>query len=224
VSTLSDRFFADVARMAQRRGTDPEHYLVVWCSESGLDSQAVNSAGGARGLNQMMPDTLRGLGAPADFETLAAEEQLPWIEKLIAIREHINGGPFQSAARYYHANFFPLTMARGNSPETVVVGSTSDDARERAAYAANKILDADGDGQITLADLAAVLARIRATRCSASFERLARAVQALPPPGITWGGAPEPEPAPVARRPAAPIAVGAAVALGIAGLAAWRGR
>jgi Transglycosylase SLT domain len=218
--TLSDRFFADLARMGQRRGTDPEHYLVVWCSESGLDPNAVNPAGGARGLNQMMPDTLRGLGAPADFEALTAEEQLPWIEKLIAIREHLSGGPFESAARYYHANFFPLTMARGNSPGTVVVASNAADARERAAYTANKILDANGDGQITLADLAAVLARTRATRCSSGFDRLERAVQALPPPGVTWGNAPKP----IARRPASPIAVGAAVALGIAGLAAWRGR
>ena len=220
--TLSDRFFADLARMGQRRGTDPEHYLVVWCSESGLDPSAVNPGGGARGLNQMMPDTLRGLGAPADFERLSGEEQLPWIEKLIAIRERLNGGPFESAARYYHANFFPLTMARGNSPETVVVGSDAADARERGAYADNKILDADGDGRITLGDLAAVLARVRATRCASAFERLLRAVQALPHPGITWGSAPEPSP--VVRRRGAPIAVGAAVALGLAGLAMWRGR
>jgi Transglycosylase SLT domain len=222
--SLSDRFFADLARMGQRRATDPETYLVVWCSESGLDPSAVNASGGARGLNQMMPETLRGLGAPADFEALPAEEQLPWIEKLIAIREHLNGGPFESAARYYHANFFPLTMARGRTPDTIVVAADAPDARERAAYVSNRILDADGDGRITLADLAAVLARVRATRCASAFERLARAVQALPPPGITWGELPAPLPEPIVRRSRNPFAVGAAVALGIAGLAAWRGR
>src|SRR5262249_54891799 len=75
--SLSDRFFADVARMGQRRRTNPEHYLVVWCSESDLDPTAKNRIG-ARGLNQMTPGTLQGLGAPEDFEKLSAEEQLPW--------------------------------------------------------------------------------------------------------------------------------------------------
>jgi hypothetical protein len=82
---LTDRFFADVARMGQRRRTNPEHYLVVWCSESDLNAAITNSIG-ARGLNQMTPGTLRDLGAPADFEQLSPEGQLPWIERLIAAR------------------------------------------------------------------------------------------------------------------------------------------
>jgi hypothetical protein len=217
--TLSDRFFADVARMGQRRRTNPEHYLVVWCSESDLTPTAVNPRGGARGLNQMMPATLRGLGAPADFEKLAAEDQLPWIEKLIAIRETYNGGPFESAARYYHANFFPLTMQRGDSPRTVVVDSDSEDARERAAYEANRSLDVNGDGRITRADLTAWLEHVRATRCPKAFDRLDAAVAALPPPGATWASSP----APVASRPGGgSILVGAALAVGIGLVAAWR--
>jgi hypothetical protein len=216
--TLSDRFFADVARMGQRRNTNPEHYLVVWCSESDLTPTAVNSIG-ARGLNQMTPGTLRGLGAPADFERLSAEDQLPWIERLIAAREHLNGGPFESAARYYHANFFPVTLSRGSTPDTVVVARDAADARERGAYSANAALDVDGDGAITLADLGAVLDRVRATRCKGAFERLARAVDALPPPGPTWLPAP-----PLVARHGNAFVLGAAVALGTLGVAAWRGR
>ena len=216
--SLSDRFFADVARMGQRRKTDPEHFLVVWCAESDLTPTALNSIG-ARGLNQMTPGTLKSLGAPPDFEKLSAEEQLPWIERLIAARETLNGGPFESAARYYHSNFFPLTMARGDSPSTVVVARDADDARERAAYAGNKVLDADGDRRITLADLAAVLARVRATRCRGSFERLARAVAALPAPGPTGV-----DPPPALARSGGSAAVGAALALGVLGFALWRPR
>jgi hypothetical protein len=184
---LSDRFFALLARMGQRRHTDPSFFLVVWCLESGLNPAIVNSIG-ARGLNQMMPATLRGLGAPANFEQLSGEEQLPWIERLVASGEQMNGGPFKTAARYYHSNFFPATMARGDSPQTVVVARDSIDPREQAAYAANKGLDANADGRITLADLATLLARVRATKCADAFAQLDRAVASLPSPGATWRG------------------------------------
>jgi hypothetical protein len=216
---LSDRFFALVAAMGQRRRTDPEFYLVVWCLESGLNPAIVNSIG-ARGLNQMLPSTLVGLGAPVDFEQLAAEDQLPWIERLIASGEQLNGGPFRSAARYYHSNFFPATMARGDAPSTVVVTRDSLEPRERAAYEGNKGLDANGDGRITLGDLATMLDRVRATRCQDAFARLDRAVAALPSPGPTWGDAP-----PVARRAgSAPLVFGVGLALGTVGLVRWRGR
>src|SRR5215472_10404755 len=166
--TLSDRFFSDLAAMGARRGSDPAIFLTVWCVESGVNPHAINSIG-ARGLNQMLPSTLAALGAPADFEKLSAEAQLPWIEKLIASGERRNGGPFESAARYYHANFFPVTMARGNTPDTVVAAKDATDPRERDAYAFNAGLDADSDGKITLADLATVLERTRASKCSEPF-------------------------------------------------------
>ena len=180
-----------------------------------------DTVGGEFHRIQMTPDTLRGLGAPADFEKLAAEDQLPWIERLIAAREHLNGGPFESAARYYHSNFFPITMARGNSPSTVVVAGDADDPRERAAYAGNKGLDADHDGRITLADLAGVLEHVRATRCKGAWDRLDRAVAALPTPGVTWDDVPPP----VARRGGAgAVVAGAALALGVVGFALRRPR
>ena len=177
--TLSDRFFSDLAAMGTRRGSDPSIFLTVWCVESGVNPHAINSIG-ARGLNQMLPSTLAALGAPADFEKLSAEAQLPWIEKLIASGERRNGGPFESAARYYHANFFPVTMSRGDTPDTIVAAKDATDSRERDAYAFNVGLDADGDGKITLADLATVLARTRASKCTDTFARLELAMQALP--------------------------------------------
>ena len=177
--TLSDRFFSDLAALGARRGSDPAIFLTVWCVESGVNPHAINSIG-ARGLNQMLPSTLAALGAPADFEKLSAEAQLPWIEKLIASGERRNGGPFESAARYYHANFFPVTMSRGDTPATIVAAKDASDPRERDAYAFNPGLDADGDGKITLADLATVLDRTRANKCTDAFARLDLAMRALP--------------------------------------------
>ena len=175
--TLTDRFFSDLAALGARRGSDPAIFLNVWCVESGLNPHAMNPSG-ARGLNQMMPATLDALGAPAAFETLSAEQQLPWIEKLIASGERRNGGPFASGARYYHANFFPVTMARGNTPDTVVAAKDATDPRERGAYIFNRGLDADGDGAITLADLATVIDRVRPKYADA-FARLAAAVRGI---------------------------------------------
>jgi hypothetical protein len=157
VSGLSDAFFAQLAQLGDRHATDPVVFLDVWNSESGLDPSAENRASHAQGLNQMMPKTLQGLGAPADFKSLAGEDQLPWIERLIAGGEKLNGGPFKTAARYYHSNFFPRTMYRGQTPSTVVLGRDATDPDERAGYAANGSLDLGGKGQITYADLIAFL-------------------------------------------------------------------
>jgi hypothetical protein len=159
-SDLSDTFFARLAALGKRHATDPEVFLAVWNMESTLNPRIVGSSG-ARGLNGMMPATLRGLGAPADFQNLAAEDQLPWIEKLIVMGEKMNGGPFESAARYEHSNFFPATMGRGSSPDTIVVAKDSADGREQQAYEANAALDLDHDGRITLADIATWIARGR---------------------------------------------------------------
>jgi hypothetical protein len=175
--TLPDRFFTNLAALGARRGADPAIFMNVWCVESGLNPRAMN-ASGARGLNQMMPATLVSLGAPAEFESLSAEAQLPWIERLIASGERRNGGPFESAARYYHANFFPVTMARGNAPGTIVAAKDATDPRERDAYSFNRGLDADGDGKITLSDLAIVLERIK-PKYQDAFARLDAAVSAL---------------------------------------------
>ncbi len=175
--TLSDRFFTNLAALGARRGSDPAIFMNVWCVESGLNPRAMNPSG-ARGLNQMMPATLVSLGAPAEFENLSAEAQLQWIEKLIASGERRNGGPFESAARYYHANFFPVTMARGNTPNTVVAAKDATDPRERDAYTFNRGLDADGDGKITLTDLATVLERVR-PKYQDAFARLDAAISAL---------------------------------------------
>ena len=115
--TLSDRFFANLAALGARRGSDPAIFMNVWCVESGLNPRAMNPSG-ARGLNQMMPATLVSLGAPAEFENLSAEAQLPWIERLIASGERRNGGPFESASALLPREFL----------------SSDDGPRERAGH------------------------------------------------------------------------------------------
>jgi hypothetical protein len=142
----------------------------------------------------MMPRTLAGLGAPASFNALSGEDQLPWIERLIASGEGLNGGPFRSAERYYHSNFFPRTMPRGQTPTTIVVASDATDPEERAAYAANAGMDAAKNGRITYADLAAFLNRAKngnRVAYEAARARLALAMRGTTPARVAaTGGAP----------------------------------
>jgi hypothetical protein len=194
VSALSDAFFAKLAELGQRHATDPVVFLDVWNAESGLNPGAENPNGHARGLNQMMPKTLAGLGAPTNFNALAGEDQLPWIERLIASGEALNGGPFRSAERYYHSNFFPRTMPRGQTPTTTVVASDAADPEERAAYAANAGMDPAKNGRITYADLAAFLNRGKngnRLTYEAARARLALAMRGSTPARVAaTGGAP----------------------------------
>jgi hypothetical protein len=151
---LTDQFFADLAAMGERLDTDPAIWLAVWTIESGLDPQAFNHAPPtAQGLNQFIPGTLKGIGAPANFVELSGEEQLPWIEKFMALGIIQNGGPYRTPGRYYWSNFYGDTMKRGNSPDAVVVSSTAESSDEQRAYNANKVLDFDGNGVITQGDL-----------------------------------------------------------------------
>jgi hypothetical protein len=174
---LGRGFYDEVAKLGARHRTDPAIFLLVWCAESGLDPSAMNP-GGARGLNQMQPQTLAFFKAPAAFETLSGVEQLVWIERFIAWTESLNHGPFSSAARCYIGNFWPAALARPDAPSTVIVDRDSLDTSEAAAYAANKVLDTDGDGKITQADLATLLARVR-RNFDREFAALAGAVARL---------------------------------------------
>jgi hypothetical protein len=207
---LSDVFFVKLADLGVRHETDPVVFLDVWNAESGLNPRAENRASHAQGLNQMMPGTLAGLGAPAAFKDLAGEDQLPWIERLIVDGERLNGGPFRSAARYYHSNFFPRTMSRGQAPGTVVLASDATDPDERAGYAGNAGMDPGGKGRITYADLTAFL-NLAKNRNRLTYEA-ARARLTLATRGAKRAGAP---------LGAAPVVFGLGV---LAAVVAWRGR
>lgn len=190
---LSDTFFAKLADLGARHETDPTVFLDVWNAESGLNPGAENQASHAQGLNQMMPRTLEGLGGPSGFNDLAGEDQLPWIERLIVDGERLNGGRFRSAARYYHSNFFPRTMSRGQAPGTVVLASDATDPQERAGYAGNAGMDPRGKGRITYADLTAFL-NLAKNRNRLTYEaaraRLSLATRAATPAAAAAGAAP----------------------------------
>ena len=165
-------------------GTRPEIFLAAWLYESDLEPSARNAIG-CVGLNQTCPKP-GGPGFPNDdaegFRAMPASYQLSWIAPQVLSAIALNGGPFRSAARYYQANFLPATLATAKAPGDVIAGRGGPYAQ---AYAANAQLDVNGDGAITLDDLAHALeAKILASGTKLS-DAIAQ-VYAAAPEGAPW--------------------------------------
>lgn len=157
--------------MSSDLGMNPRDLLLVMFLESGVDPSAKNPNGGATGLIQFMPDTLKGMGLSsqevAGFGKKSATEQLDYVKQYVQNHRALIGGrPFTSATQYYVANFYPLALQKwhGSDPirnaNVVVVNSRSKDPRERAAYNANRVLDTNNDGIITVRDITTILMRM----------------------------------------------------------------
>ncbi|MFZ2526640.1 MAG: hemopexin repeat-containing protein [Rhodococcus sp. (in: high G+C Gram-positive bacteria)] len=153
---LSDAFFAELKAICGRLRCAPADLLAVMESESGVRASAQNPNGKATGLIQFMPSTLVGLGwaeGPDAFQLLTAEQQLPYVEKYY--KPHI--GQLTSAGRLYQATFLPATL-RGTNEDSVIAAPGGPHAD---AYNANKLLDTNHDGVITVSDLTARIDKVR---------------------------------------------------------------
>jgi hypothetical protein len=168
-------------------GTRPEVLLAVWLYESDLDPTAQNGDG-CIGLNQTCPAALGGPGFPGGdgeaqaYRSAPASAQLAWIAPQVLRGVALNGGPFESAARYFQANLLPATLATARARGDVIAARAGPYA---AAYAANAQLDSNGDGAITLDDLGHALQG----KALASGNTLADAIAssyAAAPPGAPW--------------------------------------
>jgi Transglycosylase SLT domain len=135
----------------------PKDMLGVMESESSVRPDAQNPNGKATGLIQFMPSTLTGLGwtdGPDAFRQLTAEQQLPFVKRYFA--PHVVRG-LGSAGQLYQATFLPATLP-GSSEETVMAAPGGPNA---SAYTANRLLDTNRDGKITVSDLTARINNVR---------------------------------------------------------------
>ena len=190
---LSDAFFGELAALARDYSFDLEWMLDVMWSESGINPAAKyrrppNLATGLIGFVD-----LARLGAAPDntlvshdaFATLSAAEQMRYVRKFWAPMK----GRATSGATLYQYNFLPASLDRGTTGDTVLAarGGTGYGGREGTFYDVNQLLDVDGDGAITVADLAARLDRAKRNKAGDVFPRyteaLARARAASPSSG-----------------------------------------
>lgn len=143
---LNKQFLNRVKQIANKIGCDYKDLLGVMHSESGLNSKATNSKGGATGLIQFMPSTARELGTTTDaLRNMSALQQLDYVEKFLVMvknRSALKGKAKLSAGDLYTLVFMPA-KAGG---EVIASSGTS-------YYSANKGLDKNGDGMITKTEL-----------------------------------------------------------------------
>lgn len=144
----------------------PEHWLVVSLSESGLSPRAFNKQGGAKGLTQMMPTTLKNLGwkkgdadfdaTGGDYNVLPIEGQIRWSGKYFQdCRGWTKVRTWNSPGDLYLANFLPGLLSHKDDPTFVLAATPTKN------YEQNKGFDRDGKGTITVADV-----RRQASACS----------------------------------------------------------
>jgi hypothetical protein len=177
MANLGSNFYTELVQLASETGMRPEDIIAVMVSESGINPSAHNPHGGATGLMQFMPSTLRGVGfqgSPADFGALSGEQQLPYVKKLIEGNMRLNGGPFTSAGQYYVSIFWPVGLklpgVRRGDPSTVIVEENPETvgnyskkyydigfkipaSQESAAYKANPLFHGEVPGAITYGDM-----------------------------------------------------------------------
>ncbi len=130
---------------------DPVWLLGLMASESSLDPTAYNKNGGAQGLSQLMPQTLRNLGVAVDgFRHLPPEVQIKTTLayfKEWQTRFKLTG--WDSRAQMYLINFMPALLPVATAPDSIIVSKD----RSPVIYAANAGLDANKDNRISLAEL-----------------------------------------------------------------------
>lgn len=134
-------FLAEVDRISQRFGFNPNALLGLMASESGLNPQARNPNGGATGLIQFMPATARGLGTTTDaLIQMNRAQQMVWVEKYF--EQYASGLAGASAGKLYAYVFLP-----GRARRDVLT------SRGENYYNQNVGLDMNRDGAITISDL-----------------------------------------------------------------------
>lgn len=181
---LDSAFFPALLRWSSSVGVPPNWGLLIFYLESGLNPAARN-AFGYEGLNQIHESYLRRFFGidPVAYLSFTATEQLtrvagPWLAR--EIRDNLGRAP-RSVGSLYALNFWPAGVrAHGDGPSSVLVRANSSDPHEQRAYQANRGLDFNHDGTITISDLDLLFERISKQPAYQAAERMLLATQPGP--------------------------------------------
>lgn len=148
----SDDEIMALRAMAARLEVDPRDLVKVMCHESGC-SPAAHNPGGAVGLIQFEPDTLRDEGwtqGTDAFARLSVLQQLPYVERYFSARKSAILAAGGGLGPLYVATFLPALLP-GSADMTHVLCATHGPLAW--AYAGNRVFDADNNGHITVGDM-----------------------------------------------------------------------
>lgn len=153
-STIQDPDFnRKLQKVADKLGVSSKDLLAVMKQESGVNPKAINSASGATGLIQFMPDTARRLGTSVEaLRQMDGVEQLDYVYRYFSMTGVGNG----TLGDLYMAVFMPKYIGY---PDHYVLGASGAPGFSGKVYAQNKGLDRNKDGAITIADVKNSVAR-----------------------------------------------------------------
>lgn len=139
-------FEQKVIQIAGRLGIKPDWLMIVMYAESKLNHLAQNPGSSAVGLIQFLSKTLESLGTTREaILSMSNVQQLDYVEKYF-----VNLGVKGKMKDVYQvclAVFLPKHM---NSPDSTVIAQSG-----TATYNANKGMDIDKDGKLSVGDIRA---------------------------------------------------------------------
>lgn len=124
--------------------------MVVMCFETAgtFKANVKNKYSGATGLIQFIPSTAKRLGTTVNqLGRMSAVEQLAYVEKYF----EPYAGQMRSVYDCYIVVFAPAFL--GHPDEQVLYSANGPTSLDRKRYRYNRILDANRDGLITVADV-----------------------------------------------------------------------
>jgi hypothetical protein len=140
-------FRAELIRVAERLGADPNKLAAVMSFETGasFDPAQPNFAGGsAVGLIQFMPFAAKKMGTTsAKLAAMTGVEQLAYVEKYFRLAVPRVKGRLNTTSDHYLAVFAPIGVGKPQNYPLPYKGKK---------YQANKGLDRNRDGVITVAE------------------------------------------------------------------------
>lgn len=144
INSNREAFLTKVKSIAAKLFIDPEWLMAVMYLESGINSKAVNSNGGATGLIQFMPSTASSLGtSTAALYNMTNVQQLDYVYKYFKPY----AGRIYSFPDLYLITFFPVALGKSDS----YVLQTNKLSAETIANA-NPVFDLDKNRQITVGE------------------------------------------------------------------------
>lgn len=139
-------FLKKVKEIAQRLNCNYRDLLGVMNSESGIKADKKNPNSSATGLIQFMEKTAKSLGTTtAALRNMSPIEQLDYVEKCISKSKQMAG--FAPDAKLSGGQLYALIFLPARAQREVLTSSGE------AYYSANRGLDANKDGKITISEL-----------------------------------------------------------------------
>ena len=141
-------FLKKVKEIAQRLNCNYRDLLGVMNSESGIKADAKNPNSSASGLIQFMEQTAKSLGTTtAALRNMSPIQQLDYVEKCISKSKQMAG--FAPDAKLSGGQLYALIFLPARAKNEVLTSSGE------GYYSANRGLDSNKDGKITVSELGA---------------------------------------------------------------------